>query len=243
LDELPSRVNLYDFFRYIFPGSTLLTALLLILNAANILSFNFYNASPAFLVFISICLLGVSYILGHLLQSLGEFLETEIIYNEDRKRVGRKNPSKAFLEKNDSYYTTEFKNKLKTLINQTFNFSHEYPPEKAFEFCYIFVLQKKLEGRIERYLSFQKFYRGMNVAFSASSILLFTFYIFNTSSSNFPLLAVGFFILSVIFYFRFIYYCEKFTDAVYREFYVFQSMVDSELKKMTLKKLSGFTTS
>jgi len=207
------QYNFYEFLSYIFPGFILLGVIIYLLPEYNIditEYFNLVNTWWGVIIFIAL-----AFILGHLLQGISNPIET-IIYKLKWKGY----PSEKLLRENDNHFSKEYKQLLLQKISNFFKLSGEANQQELFYSCYLFLIQKGVGRRIERFLAMHGFYRGMMVVCGISTIL-FCLLSLKTKEIHLTIFTILFLFSTIIFYRRFLRFSIRFADAVYREFFVY----------------------
>ena len=207
------QYNFYEFLSYIFPGFTLLGVIVYLLSK--------YNVSiPEYLDLLNtwwgmVIFIALAFMVGHLLQGISNPIET-IIYKLKWKGY----PSEKLLREDDSHFSKEYKQLLHQKISNLFKLSNKATPQELFYSCYLFLIQKGVGRRIERFLAMHGFYRGMMVACGISTVL-FCLLFLRTREIHLAIATIVFLFSTVIFYRRFLRFSIRFADAVYKEFFVY----------------------
>ena len=209
--------NLYDFFGYIFPGAIILSSLFFVFGPITLTGIA-PSTDLAGLVIEALMFLGLSYIMGHIVQAIAVLVDSKVII----KLRGGKYPSEAMLEENNKFFPQEFKKKLWDLIVFTFGLSPKIRKQEGFRLCYTFVIQKGLTDRVERFLGLFAFSRGLSFSFFGVGLFLLLSAYFQQIDSTLIVLSGIMFFLAFLFMNRYFAFGTRFAMEVYREFYVFR---------------------
>ena len=204
----------YDFFGYIFPGAIILSTLTF--------SYNLLKFVPSTdltgLIVEAALFLGLSYIIGHVVQALAMLVDKKLVY-----QFLAKFPSSVLLLDENTHFSSQFKMKLRGLVLTSFNLPPEIEHQEMFNLCYTFVMQKEITTRVERFLGLYGFTRGLSFSFFFSALILSTNMILTQIMSiDIFILTISMILLAILFLNRHLAFGTRFVDAVYRDFYVFR---------------------
>jgi len=233
------KLNFYDFVGYLIPGTIFLLNIYWIFAGFFItdISFNLKSIGDSFLFLV------LSYLFGHIIQSYANKFEEKNIKENGSWE------SDHYLKPENEFYSKEFKNNLYSAIKDQFNIDIEKEVnnkkrvQEVFNLCYTLIVQENLSSQTDIFNGFYGLYRGLNivkkVVLCSTLIitvkqLLYLMFNFNDVSflsvqlSNYDpqLLVVG--IMVSIFTYgvssqllsRCKRFSNRFSDSVYRNFYV-----------------------
>ncbi len=134
--------GLYEFFANIIPGTIIFSTLILFLQI-DISGIGFFPESLQILLFIL-----VAFIIGLTMQALSSLITK-----------GTKYPSKFYLDKDDkvnsvnsSWYFPKFmKDDIRKNANEVFGVPIDADSQDVFDACYIYLLQNKVQTRIQTF--------------------------------------------------------------------------------------------
>ncbi|MBA7496660.1 hypothetical protein ES702_07269 [subsurface metagenome] len=207
------QYNFYEFLSYILPGCTLLGVITYSLSKLNVGISQYLGLLTSWWGIFTF--VAIAFAIGHLLQGISNPVET-IIYKLKWKGY----PSEKLLREDDSHFSREYKELLLRKISGVFKLSEKARPQELFYSCYLFLIQKGVGRRIERFLAMHGFYRGMMVACGISTVLFFVLFL-GRKEIHWVIATIVFLFCAIIFYRRFLRFSIRFADAVYREFFVY----------------------
>lgn len=105
----------------------------------------------------SLLLVGVSYVIGHLLAALGEI-------HEDWSNGRRDRVSERILRAKDRFYSENYKTAIKDRAHEAFGFRRDEVSDKElFQLCWSLLTQKSADSHTQIYLAISGLSRAMMV--------------------------------------------------------------------------------
>lgn len=209
--KLNLESNIYDTLGFILPGLTILVTLYW-LYAENLnIDLTLYN-SGAILI--------ISYLLGHLLQSLANIIEGQILREHEKIRWLSGFPEHNPLSTESKFYTDSTKKRIKSAAIRYFKLDKNASVFEVRKLCQSLLIQKGLNYNIEKFVAMFGLYRGLTLSMLLSS---FVFLIRWKALGNNQSFLIGVVTLTaaVLFWQRYKRFGKIFVDYVYRDFYVY----------------------
>ena len=240
---MTSRFSFYDFLGYIIPGAILLLAV--IYWAESVLGFDLVTVGSISGVGQTTLFLIVAYLVGHVMQALGQQLEV--------REIGRWGGyfSVQFLRPDSTFYTDDFRRKLLDAADDTFHLAPlEDPPDdqardkrlqEIFGLCYAYVTQRGIAQYAEIHNATYGFFRGTLVLWISVIVLFsiaelrhvsvavasaFDYSQISIDEVKWHIAIAGVAVILAtctlpLLRDRFAHFGRRFVDAVYRSFYAF----------------------
>jgi hypothetical protein len=208
---IPTWLNFYDIFGYIFPGAIIVGASAVLASALfkgiDLDADHISTAEWALFPF-------VSYLVGIANQAFGGRFESAA-----NRRIWGEWPSKAFMGENSSRYSPAFRDRLRKIVADAYQLPEKDFDRDGFWLCYSYVVQNGVGRRAEAFLGMSALSRGLIVACLLGAIALVLAAVADTALP--PLLAAAVLLLAMpAFFDRWKRSTSSFADAVYRDFYV-----------------------
>lgn len=213
------EVETYDLFGYFLPGFLLMIEIYLLFSGYKSLLPSIQKLTLVEAIFLLI----LSYILGHVVQSLATLIDKIFEKNEVTKKFCTMTTYNFLLDK-DVNYSEKFKKYLWNNICKKFNcekfdLNSNKERKEISELCFTYVLNNNDKTKLPIFSSICGFYRGM----SYSSFLGFIiFLIASVSTKNLIFLFLYFicFVLWVIFVIRYKKFHKHLEDNIYKDFLI-----------------------
>lgn len=202
------EISTYDLLSYFLPGIVVMGELLIFFTGVENTLQIVENLS-GFKLFL---ILSGVYMLGHLIQSISNILDSMFQKIPVLNKIITRLPTYNFFSDKNNKFSREFKEKILQLAKRVFNLNQANERE-IFNLCYSLVLQKVEKTRLDLFVAIYGFYRGLSYA-CLIGIILFLIRL------NFPLITL-FLISWVLLLQRYKRFKNYFEEYVYRDFYIY----------------------
>ncbi len=169
------RFNFYDIYGYLLPGAVLLGFLWLPFGIVN-------GAWPAAQLAATVFILGFSYVIGHVLQTIAAVVVPSKMRDTSRNMRA---PSDRILDPDDKNLSAEVKSQLQKYVDKEFGIDLETAQKStgadnislkrvdAFFLCRGLLIRQKIAGYAEQFEGMYSLLRGLSGAFYIGAFYLF----------------------------------------------------------------------
>lgn len=203
--------NIYDTLGFILPGLTVLVTLYWLYTGNLSIDLTLYNSGR---------ILIIGYLLGHLLQSLANIIEGQILQKHEKIRWLSGFPKYNPLSTESKFYTDSTKRIIKTAAIRYFKLGRNASVLEIQKLCQSLLIQKGLNSNIEKFVAMFGFYRGLTLSMFLSTLVFLVRWKVLVDNQSF-LIGVATLTATVLFWQRYKRFGKIFADYVYRDFYVF----------------------